>query len=233
VIRRQRVLEVAPFHWSTRCSKRIRIILEERRQFYRSICSFANAECIVDSGKEVTFGAMMTRLDSIDFSTIHLVRDPRGVAFSWLKRVRSDSEPRDMPRSPAAKTARRWVSSNLFVQLSLRMLSAAYIRVRYEDLVTHPDDIACKIIHATSHPATPNGRMHNRVQCPHGHHLVGSNPGVRRHLGSDLRLTLDDEWRTHLPRAQQWLVTAVCSSLMAVYGYPLLPRDLLSRNHDS
>lgn len=227
VVRRLRVLGLAPVRWSTYWSKRINIMLEERLRLYQSICEVANAECIVDSGKEVTFGSMMARLNNTSFSTIHLVRDPRGVAFSWQKQVRSDSEPGNMPRSPAIKTAARWTSVNLFVQFSLKRLSSAYSRVRYEDLVAYPDDIVREISHATSNTAGLNGWVGHRVWPANEFHLVGSNPGVRRRLGDDLRLTLDEEWRTHLPRGQQWLVTAVCGGLMAVYDYPLRKRHHL------
>jgi hypothetical protein len=221
VVRRLRVLGLAPVRWSTHWAKRINVLLEERHRLYRSICDVANAECIVDSGKEVTFGSMMARLNNTSFSTIHLVRDPRGVAFSWQKQVRSDSEPGDMPRSPALKTAARWMSTNLFVQFSLRRLSSAYSRVRYEDLVAYPDDIARQISCAAANAAGSYRWADQRVRRANEHHLVGSNPGVRRYLGGDLKLMLDEEWRTGLPRGQQWLVTAVCGGLMAAYDYPL------------
>jgi Sulfotransferase domain len=224
VTRQQRLLGLVPVRWSTRWSKKIRIMLAERDRLYRAISEIASAECIVDSGKEVTFGSMMARLSNINFSTIHLVRDPRGVAFSWQKQVRSDSEPGYMPRSTAIRTAARWMSGNIFVQLSLRKLSSAYYRVRYEDLVAYPSDIAHEISRATSNPVTSNERADYSVQLPNEYHLVGSNPGVRRHLGRDLRLTLDDEWRTGLPRGQSWLVTAVCGGLMTAYDYPLRKR---------
>jgi hypothetical protein len=57
------------------------------------------------------------------------------------------------------------------------------------------------------------------------HHLVAGNPGVRQHAGSGLRLRLDDEWRTQLPRADRLVVTAVCAALMTAYGYPVLARE--------
>jgi hypothetical protein len=225
VARWQRLLGLVPVRWSTRWSKQIHIMLEERGRLYHAICEIANVECIVDSGKEVTFGSMMARLSNTDFSTLHLVRDPRGVAFSWQKRVRSDSEPGYMPQRPPIRTAARWVSGNISVQLSLKMLSRAYSRVRYEDLVAQPSNIAYGITRATSNPAGSNEWADHRVQHANEHHLVGSNPGVRRQLGRDLRLTLDDEWRTRLPRGQRWLVTAVCGGLMAAYNYPLRKRN--------
>lgn len=220
----QRLLGLVPVRWSTRWSKQIHIMLEERGRLYRAICEIANAEYIVDSGKEVTFGSMMARLSNTNFRTVHLVRDPRGVAFSWQKQVRSDSEPRYMPRSSAIRTAARWMSSNILVQLSLRRLSSTYFRVRYEDLVAYPDDVAQEISRGTSNPAGSNGGVDHRVQHATELHLVGGNPGVRRHLGRGLRLTLDDEWRTRLPQGQRWLVTAVCGGLMAAYDYPLRKR---------
>lgn len=229
VIRRLRVLGLTPVRWSTRWAKQVQVMLEERGRLYRSICEIANADYIVDSGKEVTFGSIIARLNNTSFSTVHLVRDPRGVAFSWLKQVRSDSEPRDMPRSPAVKTAARWMSCNLLVQFSLRRLSSAYLRVRYEDLVAYPDDIVRQISCAAANAAEPYQRVGQRVHCANEHHLVGSNPGVRRHLGNDLKLTLDEEWRTGLPRGQQRLVTAVCGGLMTAYDYPLRIRTQLYR----
>jgi hypothetical protein len=224
VARQQRLLGLAPVRWSTRWSKKIHIMLEERDRLYRAISEIANAECIIDSGKEVTFGTMMARLSNTNFSTIHLIRDPRGVAFSWQKQVRSDSEPGYMPRSTAIRTAARWMSGNIFVQLSLRRLSTTYYRVRYEDLVAYPSDIAHEISRATSDPVASNGCADHGLKHANEHHLVGSNPGVRRHLGVDLRLTLDDEWQTRLPRGQRWLVTAVCGGLMTAYHYPLRER---------
>lgn len=226
-IRRLRILGLAPVHWSTRWAKQMQVMLEERDRLYQTICDIANVECIVDSGKEVTFGSMMARLNNTSFNTIHLVRDPRGVAFSWQKQVRSDSEPRDMPRSPAVKTAARWMSSNLLVQFSLRRLSDAYSRVRYEDLVAHPDDIARQVSYATASSAE---WANQRLQHTNEYHWVGSNPGVRRHLGGDLKLRLDEEWQTRLPRSQQWLVTAVCGGLMVAYDYPLRTLHRLYRS---
>jgi hypothetical protein len=227
VIRRQRLLGLIPVHSSTRWSKRIRLMLDERGRLYRSICSLTHAEYVIDSGKEVTFGAMMTRLGNSSFSTIHLVRDPRGVAFSWQKQVQSDSEPGDMPQSSAVKTAARWTFNSLFVQLFLNRLSRTYSRVRYEDLVAHPDYITDTISAATMRSVQPDLLADTEVLRPHEYHLVGSNPGVRRNLGGDLRLRLDDEWLTRLSRNQQWLVTAICGGLMAAYDYPLRVRNRL------
>jgi hypothetical protein len=214
------VLGLAPVRWSTRWSERICVMLEERAQLYQSIAEIAGAQYIVDSGKGLTFGAIMARLDDIRFVTIHLVRDPRGVAYSWQKHVKSDSEPRDMPRSPAIKTSAFWVFNNLFIQFSLKRLSSAYSRVRYEDLLAHPDETICEISRASGLPELESWSAEQSQHITE-HHLVAGNPGVRRNLGSDLRLKLDQEWRSRLPRRHQLVVIFVCGGLMAAYRYSL------------
>jgi hypothetical protein len=199
-------------------------MLAERAQLYRSVAAVAGASWIVDAGKEPVFGSFLARADGISLATIHLVRDPRGVAFSWKKRIRSDSEPSEMPRHPAAMTAVDWLLQNLMVQVSLQKLSRVYVRVRYEDLVARPGDIVEGISRATGlavgGPAA--GTAGHALTGTAGHHLVAGNPGVRQLAGGGLKLTLDDEWRTQLSRADRLAVTAVCAALMAAYGYPVL-----------
>jgi hypothetical protein len=219
---RQRLPGLAPVRWSSRWPWGFDDITEERAQLYGSIYKLASVTRIVDSGKEATFGAVMARLgDDTRFSTVHLVRDPRGVAFSWQKQVRSDSELRDMPRSSAVRTATRWVTCNVSVRVSLKRLSDTYVRVRYEDLIANSDqvvrDIAAAIFGNEALARVAGSHAHGAGP----HHLVASNPGVRSTLGGEIQLVLDDEWQASLPRLQQWQVVAVCGSLMSSYGYPL------------
>jgi hypothetical protein len=224
ILRRQPVLGLMPARGPARRAAGIATMLAERALLYQSIARVAGASWIVDAGKEPVFGSFLARVDPISFGTIHLVRDPRGVAFSWKKRVRSDSEPGEMPRRSAAVTAVDWLLQNLMVQLSLRKLSRAYVRVRYEDLVTRPagvvQDIACATGLATTGQAegTDGGRLMGMDE----HHLVAGNPAVRQLADSGLQLRLDDEWRIHLSRVDRLVVTGLCSGLMAVYGYPVL-----------
>ena len=219
VLRTQAPLGLAPGRWPVRRATGIATMLAERAQLYRAIVEVGGASWIVDAGKEPVFGSFLARADDVSLATVHLVRDPRGVAFSWLKRVRSDSEPGEMPRRSAAKTAVDWLLQNLMVQLSLQRLSRAYVRVRYEDLVARPAGTVQRISRATGLASTglPTGGLTHRGE----YHLVAGNPVVRQLAGSGLTLTLDDEWRTQLPRAERWVVTGVCASMMATYGYPV------------
>ena len=224
ILRRQAPLGLVPARWPVHRAAGVATMLAERARLYRSVARVAGTSWIVDAGKEPVFGSFLARADHVSFGTVHIVRDPRGVAFSWKKRVRSDSEPCHMPRHPAAMTAVDWLLQNLMVQLSLQKLSRVYVRVRYEDLVARPGAIVQGISRATGHAtAGPAAEADGGGAVGAGeHHLVAGNPGVRRHADRGLKLRLDDEWRTELPRADRLVVTAVCAGLMAAYGYPVL-----------
>ena len=228
ILRRQAPLGLMPARWPVHRAAGVATMLAERARLYRSVARVAGTSWIVDAGKEPVFGSFLARADHVSFGTVHIVRDPRGVAFSWKKRVRSDSEPCHMPRHPAAMTAVDWLLQNLMVQLSLQKLSRVYVRVRYEDLVARPGAIVQGISRATGHAtAGPAAEADGGGAVGAGeHHLVAGNPGVRRHADRGLKLRLDDEWRTELPRADRLVVTAVCAGLMAAYGYPVLARPV-------
>ena len=222
VLRRQFALTLAPAAWPVPKASLAGQMLAERARLYRAIGRLTGARWIVDGGKEPIFGALLARADADAVATIHLVRDPRGVAYSWQKLIPSDSEPGDMPRKAAARTAVDWVLQNLLVQLGLQRLSTVYVRVRYEDLASRPEHVLGQISLATGLTIAASVAAHGIVSPPTSeHHLVAGNPGVRRTATSGLQLRPDEAWRTRLPLREQRLVAAVCGALMTAYGYPL------------
>jgi len=199
----------------------IRAMHGERARLYSAIAHVAQTRWIVDTGKNLTYGRLLARLDGVDFATVHIVRDPRGVAFSWLKHVRSDSEPGELDRQSAGNSAAHWLAQNLAMQWVLQLRSSAYVRVRYEELVTHPAEVVRAISSATGMSMRSSDELASLAIRAAGLHLVAGNPGVRAQVGAGMPLTLDEEWRVELPQAQRWIVTAICAGLMRAYGYPL------------
>lgn len=73
---------------------------------------------------------------------IHLVRDVRGVAYSWTKsRKKADEgDDRMMNQYPPGETARRWLTWNgLFAAFA--NIGVPVLRVRYEDLIANPKNV--------------------------------------------------------------------------------------------
>lgn len=201
----------------TRC-EHFRAAADARLQLYRSIAEVAQVSWIIDSGKDSWFGMLFSRLYADNFDTVHIVRDPRGVAFSKTKSVKSDSEPRYLPRRPPVMSSLTWLVENLVIQIALKRLSASYIRIRYEDLAADPETVIREVANSMKIGGGEEayGKSEKREYY---FHWVAGNPGVRQAGTSHLQIRLDEEWRYRLPLAQRLLVTAICAPLLPFYGY--------------
>ncbi|HVQ88929.1 MAG TPA: sulfotransferase, partial [Actinomycetes bacterium] len=104
---------------------------------YAGIAATAGAHVVVDSSKRPSLAYILERASGVDLSLAHVVRDPRGVAFSWQKTVElpaGNTSKTHMPKWSPMKTSRRWVTTNeLIARLGRRIPS---VTIRSEDFVT-------------------------------------------------------------------------------------------------
>jgi hypothetical protein len=199
-------------------------LFRERNRLYPAVSRVSGSSWIVDASTDPEFGACAAALGSAAIDIVHIVRDPRGVAYSWEKQVRSDSEPCDLPRLRADATALQWMMRNLFVATVVRRLANRYVRVRYEDLVAAPEICLRRVSEATGLPISdPRAAVDDLARKPEEHHRISGNPGVRRR-GNAVRFALDEEWKVGLSARDRLTVTALCAPLMTVYGYRLRQR---------
>jgi hypothetical protein len=176
---------------------------------------------IVDSSKIPSHGLLLTRIPSADVRVVHLVRDSRGVVFSWQKHVRKPDRPADadeMLRYGALSASARYVLYNLLTE-SLRRAGAPYLRVRYEDLLADPARTLQRILRGVG-IAQGDSALHfltDGSAALRPSHTVDGNP--MRFERGPVRLRLDDEWRTSLGRRDRVLVSLLTAPVLARYGY--------------
>jgi hypothetical protein len=196
-------------------------LFRERNRLYAAVSRVSGSSWIVDASTDAEFGACAAALGTAAIDIVHIVRDPRGVAYSWEKQVPSDSEPCDLPRLRADATAVQWMMRNLFVATVVRRLANRYVRVRYEDLVAAPELCLRRVSEATGLPVPdPRAVVEDLAREPEGHHRISGNPGVRRR-GNAVRFALDEEWKVGLSARERRTVTVLCAPLMTRYGYRL------------
>ena len=189
-------------------------------QLYRAIAEVAGARVVIDASKHASTAFLLRRVPGIDLRVVHLVRDPRGVAYSWTKEVRKPEVTGDdafMPVYSPASSGRQWVAYNLLFQ-ALGALGETLV-LRYEDLLSDPRRYLERVLGYAGEPATPeafsflgDGWVDLGVD-----HTVAGNP-MRFHRGH-LDLRLDQAWTTKLPRRDRRVVTAITWPLQLRYGY--------------
>ncbi|MGB6641915.1 MAG: sulfotransferase [Thermoanaerobaculia bacterium] len=198
--------------------------LEEYRPVVRSLYSAIESTCqprvIVDATKDPSSLYLLSTLPELEVTVLHLVRDPRGVAFSWAKRMRRP-EIRDqdvyMPRQTSWRNATYWSYSNLLAGRS-RRLHRNYILLRYEDFIRRPTEWLRKICTVMGEEqADLSFLKDHRVTLERPNHILKGNPS--RFAAGPLDLRADEEWKSAMPSAQKLAVTLTAAPLLLRYGY--------------
>lgn len=196
------------------------------RRLYRGIVEASGASVVVDSSRFPTYALLLKRAGA-DVRMVHVVRDSRGVAFSWQKKVEvTDSPDRTifMPTYSMSSGSLRWAAYNVQTWMT-RFAGVPYLFVRYEDAVVDP---APHLERMMAHAGSETGRSAlpidgSRIAVTSAMHTVMGNP-VRLERGS-LKLKVDDEWRSRMAPKARRTVTAITLPLLLSYRYPLRARS--------
>jgi hypothetical protein len=201
------------------------------RILYDAIAEVAGCRVILDSSKDPPYAFLLREIDSIDLSVLHLVRDSRGVAYSWGKTTVERPEYRDHPtlsgtfmntRGPARAAVEWCVKNGLFDVL--KHLGISRTLVRYEVLASEPaatlDEIVRRLPVILEDREPYSAVQRSEAKREHSDteiHMVGGNR-VRFSRGI-VSIQLDDEWRRRMDRRRRVVVGAISFPFLARYGY--------------
>lgn len=193
-------------------------------RLYRAILTVSGSRIIVDSSKAPSYAFLLNSTPEVDVRLVHLVRDSRGVAFSWRRKVVMPDftgETRFMPQVAPTRSALVWSGFNFALELYKWLNPRRYILVRYEDVIFDTDNELKRIVHFAN-----NDHHDLQLQSPSGQassvnlgssHSVSGNP-MRFNTGK-VELRLDEEWREKMQIADRRVVTFLSFPLLYRYGY--------------
>lgn len=190
------------------------------RRLYRAAAEVGDASVVVDSSKVVPTAMALSHDPAIDLRAVHLVRDSRGVAYSWQKSVaRPERGGEPMPRLGLVDSTQNWIVHNLSMT-GLSYRGVPVHRMRYEDLVVDPAGVVAATWKALDLP----GPAVLPMDAPdtitlHGTHSVAGNP--MRFRTGETRLRPDTEWMAAMDPRDRRTVTGLSLPLLKHYGYPI------------
>lgn len=187
---------------------------------YRTVAEEAGARVLVDSSNWPANPVTLGLVPGVDAVVVHLVRDPRAVAFSWQREKSLDDGRGDMPRHPVTQSALSWTARNLLAEAVRRRPAAPSLLARYENLVRSPTRTAASVASAVDDDADLTSIRGRTVRLPPNHTVAG-NP--MRFQTGDVELRMDTEWIREQSAGRQLLVTVLTLPLLLRYGYPIRP----------
>ena len=188
-------------------------------KLYTAIASVAGARVIVDSSKTPAYCRILQDCPGFEVDIVHLLRDPRAVAFSWQrKRLWGHTEGSYMSRFGPTASSLIWDGRQIATETVGRRAPQRYLRLRYEDFIAAPQSILSRILALTGGGVTP-GFAADRTIALRPVHGISGNPS--RFARGAVELKADEEWRTGMKRADRLIVTAMTAPLLMRYRYPL------------
>lgn len=187
-------------------------------RLYDGISQVTGGAVIVDSSKYPAAGYLLRHLEGVDSRLVHLVRDSRGVAYSWAKSFQRVEDGRSFPTVGASRTSAEWMSHNALFA-GLERLGVPRLLVRYDDFVADPAGTLQGIASFAGRPVGVDdlGFLADSEIVLEPVHIAAGNP-MRFETGARPVL-LDDEWRRSMPTGQRRAVSALTGPGLLAYGF--------------
>ena len=160
----------------------------------------AGRSLFIDSSKDPSEFLRLTLLPSRVIVPVHLIRDPRAVAWSGFRRTGTDP----------IVMARHWTRLNRAVAW-LRLLTRRYPwqTIRYEDLCADPAPVTHRLLAAAA--STADGRQRK------ANHAMGGSAGFS--LEANHPIVLDERWKAEMPDELQRRIMQTVGGTAGKFGY--------------
>lgn len=166
---------------------------------------------LVDASKSPS---QLRRLRDAGMETrvIHLVRDPRAVIYSHVRR-----DGMGLSRRPIRTQVANWAAKAAVFEP--RTWTDRGVLMRYEDLAHDPHAALSSLATWLGVPAPTDWGATIEVAAPHS--LYGN--GRVDHTATTIEVREDDAWRHDLDAGTRRLVTVATAPWLLRFGYPLRP----------
>lgn len=187
-------------------------------QLYSGIQSVSGCKVLVDTSGSPAHGYILSTLPEIDLYVLHVVRDPRAVAYSHLRKVAYDigSDSELMEQRRPMYIALGWAAWNTEIE-QLWGRGPHYMFKRYEDFIQSPRETVRSVVEFCGEPAVDLPFLSENEVSLHPNHILSGNPS--RFKTGSVKLALDNEWETGMRPSSKALVTALTAPSMHHYGY--------------
>jgi Sulfotransferase family len=201
--------------------RKVRTYAALLERLFRAIQVVSGARVVVDASKLLSHAFVLRHVEGLDVRSLHIVRDCRGVAFSWRKHVARPETVGGvsyMPQFRPSAIAARWLYDNAGAHL-LTALGGQRAFMRYEMFARAPREELGRVLTSLGEASASKelGRFVEDAVALEPTHSVSGNP--MRFRTGEVRIQLDEQWRRDMPNHDRRIVTVLAWPLLRAYGY--------------
>lgn len=200
---------------------------------YHAVRSVNQCRVIIDTSKFPSYGYILQNIPDIELYVLHLVRDPRAVAYSWESRKKPKLDAsrgsHDLMASHSSiESSLVWNEWNFVIEKIWNRSPERYMRLRYEDLVQNPQPVVESILEFVDEKEAKLPFLDERRVSLNTVHTFSGNPN--RFHGGTVKIEPDDAWNSDMSYYRQMMVSALTWPGLLRYGYRLRPQRELSKS---
>jgi len=182
--------------------RQFRAIAERNVALLETVTKVTNSQILADTSKNPHRLKFLLRIPELEVKVIHLVRDGRGVAHTYVHDNGWSVE----------KSAVEWRRGILAAEkLLARLDPSRWKQVRYEDICSNPQAELEKLcVFLNLDPLQTNTDFRSA-----GLHVFGN----KMRLSSERAINLDDKWRTEFTDSQRSTIEHLAGEQLTKYGY--------------
>lgn len=170
-------------------------------------------QVVIDTSKNPAYLYFLSLLeDVVDLYVVHIVRDSRATAYSWLRKKKGFRTVSTM------NSAISWMGRNVLIDLLSNRCRLRYLNIKYERFVADPNGALNSIFDFVNEPKrsldfiSPDG-----IDFGENHCVFGNTDLFKR---GKIKLKIDDEWK-NMNRAEWRKATALTWPVLKRYGYSI------------
>jgi hypothetical protein len=191
---------------------------------YHAVQNVSKSKVLVDTSKFPSYGYVLHNTPGIDLYVLHLVRDPRAVAYSWGSRRKPRMDHRTMAdkfMTPhgSVESSLVWDEWNLAVENVWRRQPERYKLLRYEDFVESPRSSVQDILRFLGEEDSESPFSSERGIALDESHIFSGNPD--RFQSGTITIKSDEGWKDDMSGFRQALVTSLTWPGLVRYKYPI------------
>jgi hypothetical protein len=200
--------------------------VETLEKLYRAVQGVSQSRVIVDTSKFPSYAYILRNVPGIKVYLVHLVRDPRAVAYSWASRRKPELDTGKttddlMASHSLVGSSLTWNEWNLAIEKVWRREPERYMQLRYEDFVRSPRTAIRDILRFIGEGGLEIPFSDEHQVSLEASHTFSGNPN--RFRSGTVRIESDEEWKQELSNAHRATVTALTLPGLVRYGYRLWP----------